>query len=123
MESASLWDDPDGVVEELSKADAPRRRRIAHAKGTRRRGGLETLAEQASLSVFGMPQHELNREAQKTLPPRRELGRRTRPSVPSPAKTQTSPPSTTILALPGLMWRWAMPWPRPRLPSPSGPLA
>jgi hypothetical protein len=73
MASSSLWDDLDGVVEEVSKADEPRRRRIAHVKGTRRRGGLEALAKQASLSVFGMPLHELNREAQKTLPPRREL--------------------------------------------------
>ena len=73
MEAASIWDDADGVIAELNRADEPRRRREAHAKATRRRGGITALAEQASLATFGMPLRELDREAAKTLPPRHEL--------------------------------------------------
>lgn len=73
MDAASIWDEPDGAIEALNLADEPRRRREAHAKATRRRGGMAAWAEQASLSAFDMPLRELDREPAKTLPPRRVL--------------------------------------------------
>jgi hypothetical protein len=73
MEAASIWGDADDVIAELNRADEPRRRREAHAKATRRRGGRIALAEQTSRATFGMPLRELDREAAKTLPPRHEL--------------------------------------------------
>ncbi len=69
----SIWDGADAVMDELNRQDEPRRRRVANIKATRRRGGLGPLAEKASLATFGMSLADLDREAARTLPSKREL--------------------------------------------------
>ncbi|MER8571394.1 hypothetical protein NKG99_07005 [Mesorhizobium sp. M1409] len=67
----SLWDDPEGFVDEFNAT--PEAMQHDHATATRRRGGLRAVCEKSSLAVFGMNLRDLDLEARKTLPPRDQL--------------------------------------------------
>lgn len=67
----SLWDDPDGFL--AAYEASPDAIRHNHATATRRRGGMKAVARKASMTIFGMPLHELDTEARKTLPSREKL--------------------------------------------------
>lgn len=77
MTEFCLWDDlPDDAPVTVAHADADAavfRRKRRDAKALERRGGLQAIAEKSSLAVFGMGLHDLDREAEKTLPSRVKL--------------------------------------------------
>lgn len=78
MTEFCLWDDDvpnDAPVTVASVAAdvAAFKRKKRDANALERRGGLMKLAEQASISVFGMLLSDLDREAARTLPSRAKL--------------------------------------------------
>ena len=63
----------DACVDRMTAENEPRQRRIRRTRRVRQQGGLRAVAAKSAETIFWMSLRELDREAEKTMPPRREL--------------------------------------------------